>query len=86
MDQAYCDGAISSSAANAIKAVIEFGAPTFVAGLSYNVGSCSAQGVSLGQVRTSPCIVNGPDTFHPVRGSPPWLPMQELRCENPIIL
>ncbi|KAJ3040964.1 hypothetical protein HK097_002413, partial [Rhizophlyctis rosea] len=44
MDQAYCNGLFSAGAANQIKAVIEFGAPTFVAGLSYNVGTCSAQG------------------------------------------
>ncbi|KAL2161090.1 hypothetical protein VTH06DRAFT_8803 [Thermothelomyces fergusii] len=35
---------ISSSALSQIKAVIEMGSPRYVAGLSYNVGTCSAQG------------------------------------------
>lgn len=59
MDNAVCGGPdtgssitsttppISSAALNMIKAVIEMGSPRFVAGLSYNVGTCSAQGVSL---------------------------------------
>ncbi|KAL2194215.1 carbohydrate esterase family 5 protein [Corynascus similis CBS 632.67] len=35
---------ISASALNQVKAVIEMGSPRFVAGLSYNVGTCTAQG------------------------------------------
>lgn len=61
MDNAVCGGPdsgsgitsttppISSAALGQIKAVIEMGSPRFVAGLSYNVGTCSAQGVSLYQ-------------------------------------
>ncbi|KAK5654248.1 hypothetical protein OQA88_7423 [Cercophora sp. LCS_1] len=56
MDNAVCGGPdsgsgitsttppISASALNAIKAVILMGSPRFVAGLSYNVGTCTAQG------------------------------------------
>lgn len=58
MDNAVCGGPdtgsgitsttppISAAALNQIKAVIEQGSPRYVAGLSYNVGTCSAQGVS----------------------------------------
>ncbi|KAL2185726.1 carbohydrate esterase family 5 protein [Thermothelomyces heterothallicus CBS 203.75] len=35
---------ISAAALNQIKAVIEMGSPRFVAGLSYDVGTCTAQG------------------------------------------
>lgn len=45
---------ISASALNQVKAVIEMGSPRFVAGLSYNVGTCTAQGVS---VRTKEAIL-----------------------------
>ncbi|KAK4149097.1 carbohydrate esterase [Chaetomidium leptoderma] len=56
MDNAVCGGPdsgsgitsttppISAAALNQVKAVIEMGSPRFVAGLSYNVGTCSAQG------------------------------------------
>ncbi|KAH6614403.1 carbohydrate esterase family 5 protein [Chaetomium sp. MPI-SDFR-AT-0129] len=56
MDNAVCGGPdsgsgitsttppISAAALGQIKAVIEMGSPRFVAGLSYNVGTCSAQG------------------------------------------
>ncbi|KAK3896453.1 cutinase-domain-containing protein, partial [Staphylotrichum tortipilum] len=56
MDNAVCGGPdtgssitttappISAAALNMIKAVIEMGSPRFVAGLSYNVGTCNAQG------------------------------------------
>ena len=58
MDNAVCGGPdsgsgitttappISAAALNQIKAVIEQGSPRYVAGLSYNVGTCAAQGVS----------------------------------------
>ncbi len=58
MDNAVCGGPdtgssitttappISAAALNMIKAVIEMGSPRFVAGLSYDVGTCAAQGVS----------------------------------------
>ncbi|KAK3361858.1 cutinase-domain-containing protein [Lasiosphaeria ovina] len=56
MDNAYCGGPdtgsgissstvpISASALNMIKAVILMGNPRYVAGLSYDVGTCAAQG------------------------------------------
>ncbi|KAK4233551.1 carbohydrate esterase [Achaetomium macrosporum] len=56
MDNAYCGGPdtgsgittttppISAAALSQIKAVIEMGSPRYVAGLSYNVGTCTAQG------------------------------------------
>ncbi|KAL2263969.1 hypothetical protein VTK26DRAFT_3963 [Humicola hyalothermophila] len=56
MDNAVCGGPdqgsgitsttppISASALNQIKAVILMGSPRYVAGLSYNVGTCTAQG------------------------------------------
>ncbi|KAK3367631.1 carbohydrate esterase family 5 protein [Podospora didyma] len=56
MDNAYCGGPdsgsgitsttvpISAAALNQVKAIIEMGSPRFVAGLSYNVGTCAAQG------------------------------------------
>jgi acetylxylan esterase len=50
MDNAYCGGAgatLSGAALNAVKAVIFMGDPHNVAGLPYNVGTCTAQGVSL---------------------------------------
>ena len=65
MDNAVCGGPdtgssitttappISAAALNMIKAVIEMGSPRFVAGLSYDVGTCAAQGVSH-QLQTDP--------------------------------
>jgi acetylxylan esterase len=59
MDNAVCGGPdsgsgitstaspISAAAQAQIKAVIEMGSPRYVAGLSYNVGTCTAQGVSI---------------------------------------
>ena len=59
MDNAVCGGPdtgssistttppISSAALNQVKAVILMGSPRYVAGLPYNVGTCTAQGVSL---------------------------------------
>lgn len=56
MDNAVCGGPdsgsgitsttppISASALNQVKAVILMGSPRYVAGLSYNVGTCTAQG------------------------------------------
>jgi acetylxylan esterase len=61
MDNAVCGGPdsgsgitsttppISSAALNQIKAVILMGNPRYVAGLSYDVGTCTAQGVSFPQ-------------------------------------
>lgn len=58
MDNALCGGGdsgagisstavpISASAVNMIKAAIFMGDPRYRAGLPYNVGTCSAQGVS----------------------------------------
>lgn len=58
MDNALCGGEdsgagisntavpISASAVNMIKAAIFMGDPRYRAGLPYNVGTCSAQGVS----------------------------------------
>jgi len=58
MDNAACGGpdsgsgissttpTINSSALNQVKAIIMMGNPRYVAGLSYNVGTCTAQGVS----------------------------------------
>lgn len=58
MDNAVCGGPdsgsgitstappISAAALAQIKAVILMGSPRYVAGLSYNVGTCAAQGVS----------------------------------------
>lgn len=57
MDNAFCGGGdsniglsntavpISAAALNQIKAVIFMGNPRYRAGLPYNVGTCSAQGV-----------------------------------------
>jgi len=48
-DNALCGGAgstLSGSALQAVKAAILMGDPRYVAGLSYNVGTCQAQGVS----------------------------------------
>jgi len=57
MDNAVCGGPdtgsgitstappISSAALNMVKAVILMGSPRYVKGLSYNVGTCAAQGV-----------------------------------------
>lgn len=59
MDDAYCGGGdssegitstaipISAAALKMIKAAIFMGDPRHIAGLSYNVGTCSASGVSL---------------------------------------
>jgi acetylxylan esterase len=59
MDNALCGGVdsgsgitnpavpISASAVNAIKAAILMGSPRYRAGFPYNVGTCTAQGVSL---------------------------------------
>jgi acetylxylan esterase len=59
MDDAFCGGGdqpegysttsspLSSGAQNMIKAAIFMGDPRYIAGLSYNVGTCSAQGVSF---------------------------------------
>ncbi|KAF2185173.1 carbohydrate esterase family 5 protein [Zopfia rhizophila CBS 207.26] len=47
MDNALCGGAgatLSGAAMNAVKAAIFMGDPHNVAGLSYNVGTCTAQG------------------------------------------
>jgi len=64
MDNAICGGPdsgsgitttnppISASALNMVKAVILMGSPRYVAGLSYNVGTCTAQGVSLHELRS----------------------------------
>lgn len=58
MDNAFCGGGdssagitdtsvpLSSAAVSAIKAAIFMGDPRFVAGLSYNVGTCESGGVS----------------------------------------
>ncbi len=66
MDNAVCGGPdagssittttppISAAALNMIKAVIEMGSPRFVAGLSYDVGTCTAQGVSFPSTRSQP--------------------------------
>lgn len=65
MDAALCGGGIpnqgytdtsvllSSSAVNMVKAAIFMGDPLFRAGLSYNVGTCSAGGVCLSYTHTS---------------------------------
>lgn len=59
MDDAYCGGGdsneglsdtsipISAAAQKMIKAAIFMGDPRHIAGLSYNVGTCQASGVSL---------------------------------------
>lgn len=72
MDNAVCGGPdsgsgitsttppISSTALNMVKAVIEMGSPRFVAGLSYDVGTCSAQGVSRQTAPTNPPVVSCP--------------------------
>jgi hypothetical protein len=61
MDNAVCGGPdsgsgitstnppISAAALGQIKAIILMGSPRYVAGLSYNVGTCTAQGVSHNQ-------------------------------------
>lgn len=58
MDNAYCGGGdtniglsntaipISAAAVTMIKAAIFMGDPRYIAGLSYNVGTCTAHGVS----------------------------------------
>jgi acetylxylan esterase len=49
MDNALCGGAgptLSGDALKAVKAAIFMGDPRNVAGLSYNVGTCTAKGVS----------------------------------------
>jgi len=43
-DDALCGGGSCSIADYNVKAAIFMGAPTYVAGLTYNVGSCAAQG------------------------------------------
>ena len=65
MDNAVCGGPdtgsgittttppINQSALNAIKAVILMGSPRYVAGLPYDVGTCTAQGVSSSQPHLS---------------------------------
>ena len=57
-DDAFCGGPdsnngwsntgvpLSSAAVNMIKAAIFMGDPRYIKGLSYNVGTCAAQGVS----------------------------------------
>lgn len=59
MDDAFCGGGdanngltstaipIQASAVNMIKAAIFMGNPRYIYGLSYEVGTCRAQGVSL---------------------------------------
>ncbi len=68
MDNAVCGGPdtgsgitsttppISASALNMVKAAILMGSPRYVAGLTYNVGTCTAQGVSLPLHSTSTSI------------------------------
>lgn len=49
MDNAFCGGAgstLSGSALNAVKAAIFMGDPHNIAGLPYNVGTCTTHGVS----------------------------------------
>jgi acetylxylan esterase len=72
MDAALCGGGVpnqsytntviplSSSAVNMIKAAIFMGDPLFKAGLSYDVGTCAAGGVSL-LSRTSTFLKTGAD-------------------------
>ncbi|KAJ3032738.1 hypothetical protein HDV00_007176 [Rhizophlyctis rosea] len=43
-DQAYCGNKFSAAAVKQIKALIYMGSPTNVAGLPYNVGTCTTQG------------------------------------------
>lgn len=53
-DDALCGGGSCSIADYNVKAAIFMGAPTYVAGLTYNVGTCAAQGVSRLSVDTVP--------------------------------
>ena len=49
MDNALCGGGsaqLSGAAATMVKAAIFMGDPRYVSGLSYNVGTCKAKGVS----------------------------------------
>lgn len=84
MDNAVCGGPdtgssitttappINAQALNQIKAVIEMGSPRFVAGLSYNVGTCTAQGVCC-QPSLAPLFISRPLTHLPTSSSPPAL-------------
>jgi acetylxylan esterase len=69
MDDAFCGGGdtnegltstaipIQASAVNMIKAAIFMGDPRYIPGLSYDVGTCEADGVSTFPFST---IVHGP--------------------------
>lgn len=75
-DNAFCGGGdpnqgltstaipISAGAINQIKAVILQGTPTYVYGLSYDVGTCTAGGVRL--IPAHPHSTYGPLTFFSV--------------------
>lgn len=75
-DNAFCGGGdpnqgltstaipISAGAINQIKAVILQGTPTYVYGLSYDVGTCRAGGVRC--IPTHLHNIHGPLTFLPV--------------------
>jgi hypothetical protein len=70
MDDAFCGGGdtneglystaipIQASAVNMIKAAIFMGDPRHIPGLSYNVGTCQASGVSLLALHTCRHISN----------------------------
>jgi acetylxylan esterase len=77
MDNAVCGGPdsgsgitsttspINASAHEQIKAVILMGSPRYVAGLSYNVGTCTAQGVSSPSSPSSIPIIQA-HPYHPI--------------------
>lgn len=73
---------IQSSAINKIAAVILQGDPRYVNGLSYNVGTCRAQGVTHPPFSSISTLL----TRHTVRASPVWIPMQIPRSKHPILL
>jgi acetylxylan esterase len=100
MDDAYCGGGdtnegltstaipISTAAQKMIAAAIFMGDPRYIPGLSYDVGTCEADGVSLypSPIRsTFRSRHKALLTRHTVRSSPSWLQMS-IRKQHPIIL
>lgn len=49
---------LSAAAVSQVKAAIFMGDPLFRAGLSYEVGTCTAGGVSICHVMQRNCVVN----------------------------
>lgn len=97
MDNALCGGAgatLTGNALNAVKAAIFMGDPHNRAGLPYNVGTCTTQGVSI-LAQQSIKLKTHTNRSSPVRRPSRWLPVLTrqhkyhqviLRCRGPVLL